>query len=389
MPKIRILVVDDAAVFRRAVAEELSNDPALEVVGTAANGRIALAKMPQVCPDIVILDVEMPEMDGLTTLKELRKTYPRLPVIMFSALTERGAEATLDALALGATDYFTKPVNEGGLDASLRVVREQLVPEIKALCASTLARGMESDTKRQESGLRDQASPINKREAADSQWLRPSLDGRPSPVHILAIGTSTGGPNALAEVFRRLPGDFPVPIVIVQHMPPMFTRLLAERMSAEFSIRVQEGSSGTVLQPGHVWIAPGDYHMTVVRDGVKARLMLHQDPPENSCRPAADVLLRSVAKSFGSNSLAVILTGMGQDGLRGCEAIRQAGGHILAQDEATSVVWGMPGYVTRAGLADRVLPLSLIGDEIMRRVTGSGVRSEESRGQGSGVRSQG
>jgi len=387
MPKIRILMVDDAAVFRRAVAEELSNDPDLEVVGTAANGRIALAKMPQVCPDIVILDVEMPEMDGLTTLKELRKTYPRLPIIMFSALTERGAEATLDALALGATDYFTKPVNEGGLDASLKIVREQLVPEIKALCASALARGIESGAKRQEPGPATQASPL-KQEVADRPWLRPSLDGRPSPVRILAIGTSTGGPNALAEVFRRLPGDFPVPIVIVQHMPPMFTRLLAERMSTEFPIRAQEGSPGTILEPGHAWIAPGDYHMIVVRDGAKARLMLHQDPPENSCRPAADVLLRSVAKSFGSNSLTVILTGMGQDGLRGCEAIRQAGGQILAQDEATSVVWGMPGYVARAGLADRVLPLSLIGDEIVRRVAGSSIRSEESRGQGSGARGQ-
>jgi two-component system chemotaxis response regulator CheB len=360
MPKIRILVVDDAAAFRRAVTMELGNDPSLEVVGTAANGRIALAKMPQVCPDIVILDVEMPEMDGLTTLKELRKTYPRLPVIMFSALTERGAEATLDALALGATDYFTKPASEGGLDASLTVIREQLIPEIKALCARALA------------GRHEQGKGARKPGGPTDGFLQREI---PSPssaatsqVEILAIGTSTGGPNALQEVFRRLPADFPVPIVIVQHMPPMFTRLLAERLSAQFPIPVQEGSSGTVLQPGHAWIAPGDYHMIVVRDGGKVRLELHQDPPENSCRPAADVLLRSVAKSFAANSLAVILTGMGQDGLRGCEAIREAGGQILAQDEASSVVWGMPGYVARAGLADRVLPLSLMADEIVRRV---------------------
>lgn len=357
MPKIRILVVDDAAVFRRAVADELSNDPALDVVGTAANGRIALAKMPQVSPDIVILDVEMPEMDGLATLKELRKTYPRLPVIMFSALTERGAEATLDALALGATDYFTKPTNEGGLDASLKVIREELIPEIKALCHRQV--NERTDAK----GIPNSILP-------SSIVSHPALTSHapPGQVQILAIATSTGGPNALAEVFRGLPADFPVPIVIVQHMPPMFTRLLAERMSAEFPIRVQEGSSGTVLQPGHAWIAPGDHHMIVVRDGTKVRLMLHQDPPENSCRPAADVLLRSVAKTFAANSLAVILTGMGQDGLRGCEAIQEAGGQILAQDEATSVVWGMPGYVARAGLADRVLPLSLIADEIVRRV---------------------
>jgi two-component system chemotaxis response regulator CheB len=282
---------------------------------------------------------------------------------MFSALTERGAEATLDALALGATDYFTKPASEGGLDASLKVIREQLIPEIKALCANAIADG-------QRQGVRNQGA--SKPEGVTDGFLRRE---RPSPssattgqVEILAIGTSTGGPNALVEIFRRLPASFPVPIVIVQHMPPMFTRLLAERMSAQFPIHVQEGSSGAVLQPGHAWIAPGDYHMIVVRNGDKVRLELHQDPPENSCRPAADVLLRSVAKSFGANSLTVILTGMGQDGLRGCQVVREAGGQILAQDEATSVVWGMPGYVTRAGLADRVLPLSLIADEIVRRV---------------------
>jgi two-component system chemotaxis response regulator CheB len=375
-------VVDDAAAFRRAVAEELSNDPALEVVGTAANGRMALAKMSQVSPDIVILDVEMPEMDGLAALKEIRKTYPRLPVVMFSALTERGAEATLDALALGATDYFTKPMNEGGMDASLKVIREQLIPEIKALCRSQGSGVRDQDgvgqgARNEEYGTRGRGSGVR-----SLSFLPSPLPACPSPgsIEVLAIGTSTGGPNALTEVFRGLPADFPVPIVIVQHMPPMFTRLLAERMSAECPIRVQEGSSGTVLQPGQAWIAPGDYHMMVVRDGAKVRLILHQEPPENSCRPAADVLLRSVAKVYGSNSLTVILTGMGQDGLRGCQVIREAGGQILAQDEASSVVWGMPGYVARAGLADRILPLSLMADEIVRRVKEKGVR-----GQGSGV----
>jgi two-component system, chemotaxis family, protein-glutamate methylesterase/glutaminase len=348
MPKIRVLVVDDAVVFRRLVSDELSKDPALEVVGTAANGRIALAKMPQVNPDVVILDVEMPEMDGLATLKELRKVYPRLPVIMFSALTERGAEATLDALALGATDYFAKPANTGGLDDSLEVVREQLIPAIKALCGR----------EREGVGRKD----LDTRSPPSAP--RPS----PGPVQVLAVGTSTGGPNALAEVFGRLPGNFPVPVLIVQHMPPIFTRLLAERLSAQFPIRFQEATSGSVLEPGHAWVAPCDRHMIVARDARQVRVLLHQDPPVNSCRPAVDVLLCSVAKTFGRHSLAVILTGMGQDGLRGCEAIREAGGQVLVQDEVSSVVWGMPGYVARAGLADRVLPLSLIGDEIMRRV---------------------
>src|SRR5262249_7229968 len=223
MPKIRVLVVDDAVVFRRLVSDELSKDSDLDVVGTAANGRIALAKMSQVNPDVVILDVEMPEMDGLATLKELRKAYPHLPIIMFSALTERGAEATLDALALGATDYFAKPASTRGLDESLAVIREQLIPEIKALC-----RPPKEDVGRK--GLESGPRPCTARPA-------------PGPVQVLAVGTSTGGPNALAELFRGLPGDFPVPILIVQHMPPIFTRLLAERLSAQFPIRFHETTS--------------------------------------------------------------------------------------------------------------------------------------------------
>ena len=357
MPKIRVLVVDDAVVFRRLLANELGSDPTLEVVGTAANGRIALARMTQLSPDLVILDVEMPEMDGLATLKELRKSYPSLPIIMFSALTERGAEATLDALALGATDYFTKPASADGVDTSLRIIREQLIPKVKALCT------------RDTSGARTRAASLPGRPLAGGAPSSPKASRpAPRPVHILAIGTSTGGPNALVEVLRPLPADLPVPIVIVQHMPPMFTRLLAERLSAECAIPVQEASSGTILEAGKAWIAPGNYHMLVVRDGTRMRLQLHQETPENSCRPAVDVLLRSLAQCYGPNSLSVILTGMGQDGLRGCELVHAAGGQILVQDEGTSVVWGMPGCVARAGLADRVLPLSLIANEILRRV---------------------
>jgi two-component system chemotaxis response regulator CheB len=349
MAKIRILVVDDSVVFRRLVSDELSRDPELEVAGTAANGRIALAKLGQLSPDLVILDITMPEMDGLEALKELRKTYPRLPVIMFSTLTERGAEATLDALALGASDYFTKPTDVGGLDNALRIIREQMVPMIKALCAP----------------LRQ---PTTRAATASGGPIAGKVPIVTGTIRVLAIGASTGGPNALSEIFAKLPADFPVPIVMVQHMPPMFTRLLAERLSAQSPIHVQEASSGCLLKPGDAWVAPGDHHMIVVRDGLQYRLLVHQDPPENSCRPAVDVLLRSVAQSFGADSLTVILTGMGQDGLRGCEALRAAGGQVLAQDEATSVVWGMPGYVAGAGLADRVLPLPMIAPEIVQRV---------------------
>jgi two-component system chemotaxis response regulator CheB len=349
MPKIRILVVDDSVVFRRLLSDELSRDPELEVAGTAANGRIALAKLGQLSPDLVILDIAMPEMDGLETLKELRKTYARLPVIMFSSLTERGAEATLDALALGATDYFTKPADTGSLEGSLGVIREQMIPMIKVLCA-----------------------PMRQRPAADRAGAGGLVAGKApigtGTVRVMAIGASTGGPNALSQIFTKLPADFPVPILIVQHMPPMFTRLLAERLSAQSPLRVQEATTGSLIKPGDAWIAPGDYHMIVARDGLNHRLLVHQDPPENSCRPSVDVLLRSVAQTFGADSLTVILTGMGQDGLRGCEAIRAAGGRVLAQDEATSVVWGMPGYVSASGLADRVLPLAMITPEIIQRV---------------------
>jgi two-component system, chemotaxis family, protein-glutamate methylesterase/glutaminase len=349
MPKIRILVVDDSVVFRRLVSDELSRDPELEVVGTAANGRIALAKLGQLTPDLVILDITMPEMDGLQALKELRKTYPRLPVIMFSSLTERGAKETFEALALGASDYFTKPSDVGGLDGSMRVLREELIPEIKALCAP----------------LRPKPAQIGGSSVGLAGGKPPAGTGT---VRVVAIGVSTGGPNALAEIFAHLPAEFPVPILIVQHMPPMFTRLLAERLSAQSPIRVQEASSGAVLKAGEAWVAPGDHHMIVTRDGLQYRLLTHQDPPENCCRPSVDVLLRSVAQSYGADSLTVILTGMGQDGLRGCESLRAAGGQVLAQDEATSIVWGMPGYVAQAGLAERVLPLPMIAGEIVRRV---------------------
>jgi two-component system chemotaxis response regulator CheB len=343
--KIRILIVDDSVVVRRTLSDELSRDPSLEVIGTAANGKIALARMGQVNPDLVILDVEMPEMDGLATLRELRKIYPKLPVIMFSSHTVFGAAITVEALMLGASDYFAKPSNTGGLEASLQLIRNELIPSIKALCP---------------------LSPVT----PSIRKITPRV-GMNAKIEIVVIGTSTGGPNALAELFKRFPSTFPVPILIVQHMPATFTKLLAERISANSAINVREASTGDRLMPGHCWIAPGNHHLAVERVGSEFRLLTNQDPPENSCRPAADVLFRSVASQFGPSTLGVVMTGMGQDGLRGCEAIREAGGQILVQDEESSVVWGMPGAVARAGLADRVLPLTGLGDEIIRRVTGS------------------
>lgn len=353
MPKIRVLVVDDSVVVRRMVSDVLAADAGLEVAGTAANGKIALAKISQVNPDIIILDVEMPEMDGIAALVAIRKISRFLPVIMYSTLTQRGAEATLEALAKGATDYVTKPSNVGSVAQGLECIRTQLIPKIKAIC----------------SGASGVSNLVPSATSAGSALARPRDARRPQErVDIVAIGVSTGGPNALAVLVPSLPSDLPVPVVIVQHMPPVFTRLLAERLSAKSQLRVEEGYSGAVLRPGGVWIAPGDYHMTVANEADGRGLQIRQGPPENSCRPAVDVLFRSVAEVYNAHALAVEMTGMGQDGLRGCEQIRERGGQVLAQDQASSVVWGMPGFVANAGLADRILPLNQLGVEIVRRL---------------------
>jgi two-component system chemotaxis response regulator CheB len=350
VPKIRVLVVDDAVVFRRMLTNELSADPDIEVVATAVNGRAALEKLVQSPADLVVLDVEMPEMDGLATLAAIRKTHPRLPVIMFSALTERGAAATIDALAAGANDYFAKP-SAANLDQSLAVIRDQLTPKIKALAGTSS----------------HQTAPVSTDKIARSSTDSPATKRR-GPIQLVVIGASTGGPNALTTVFEGLPGDLQVPILLVQHMPPMFTRFLAERLTSRSAVPVAEAEHGTVLEAGRAWIAPGDYHLTLTGSGNRRQLALNQDPPEHSCRPSVDVLFRSASRVCGTNTLAVVLTGMGRDGLSGCELIREAGGLIVAQDEPTSVVWGMPGHVVRAGLADCVLPIDSIADEIVARV---------------------
>jgi two-component system chemotaxis response regulator CheB len=355
MRKIRVLIADDAVVVRRMLGDILASDPALEVAGAAANGRIALAKIPQVNPDVVILDVEMPEMDGLETLKVLRQTYPFLPVIMFSTLTQRGATATLDALSLGANDYVTKPANVGSAHQAIEQIRAELIPKIKMFCAKA-------------AGLDFALVARPTRLAASSSKTLAAPVRRPGKVDIVAIGVSTGGPNALAELVPEFPADFSVPIVIVQHMPPVFTKLLAERLEAKSHIKVDEGAPGQAVEAGHAFIAPGNYHMTVQREEGSVRIQTNQEPPENSCRPAADVLFRSVAETYGVGALGVVMTGMGQDGLRGSERIREAGGEVFVQDEPTSVVWGMPGFVANAGLADKILPLQQLGSEIIRKV---------------------
>lgn len=351
MLPVRVLVVDDSVVVRKLLSEALASSPEVQVAGTASNGAIALAKIPQLNPDVITLDIEMPGLNGIETLTEIRKLYSKLPVIMFSTLTEQGAAITLEALSRGASDYMTKPSNTSSLASAMEQLRGDLMAKIIAL-------GRRSITP----STAPFASPAR----------RLSVDRR---IEILAIGTSTGGPNALAEVIPRLPKDFPIPTVIVQHMPPLFTRLLADRMNSQSKLRVREAEAGKPVEAGQVWIARGDYHMTVSRKGAGAVLNLNQDPPENSCRPAVDVLFRSVAHAYGANVLAVVMTGMGSDGARGAAHIREAGGEILVQDEASSVVWGMPGAVVSSQLADKICPLSEISQEIVRRVHASRKRS--------------
>jgi two-component system, chemotaxis family, protein-glutamate methylesterase/glutaminase len=343
----RILIVDDSAVIRKVLTSLLSSDPEIFVAGTAGNGFQALARIPETKPDLVTLDIEMPGMNGLETLVEIRKLYPKLPVIMFSTLTERGATATLDALARGASDYVTKPSHSESSNTSRERVREELIRKIKALCL-----------------VRTPQLPPQVRPTPTSASARPQ-----ARIDVVAIGTSTGGPNALTMLISQLPADFPVPVVIVQHMPALFTRLLAERLNTLSRLEVREGKEGEKLRRGQVWIAPGDHHMTVVRKGTECVLGLNRDPQENSCRPAVDVLFRSVAQSYGANVLAVVLTGMGADGTRGSSNIREAGGEVIVQDEASSVVWGMPGNVVAASLADCVYPLGGIAPEVVRRVS--------------------
>jgi two-component system chemotaxis response regulator CheB len=349
------------------LSEMLSRDPAIESVSTASNGKIALARIPQVNPDAIILDVEMPEMDGLQTIAALRRFNKTLPVIMFSTVTARGASATLDAMALGANDYVTKPSSRSGTVGQLGLVYQDLIDKIKAHCRFDLnpANGKLSDSAPspgRASGII--APPPITLPGLHLPILKPTIS---EPVEAIAIGVSTGGPNALAALLPSFPSDLAVPVFIVQHMPRLFTKLLAERLSSKAQIPVDEACPGDVVAAGRAWLAPGDYHMVVKRIGTKVIIQTNHNSPENSCRPAVDPLFRSVAETYGSRALGVIMTGMGQDGLRGCEAIRARGGQVLVQDEASSVVWGMPGFVARAGLAEKVVPLSELGGEILRR----------------------
>ena len=326
--------------------------------------------MADLMPDAVTLDIEMPIMDGIACLRELRKKYPRLPVVMFSTLTERGASATLDALAAGASDYVTKPANVGSVTESRQNISEQLIPKLKAL---TGARRLVVRSTPLPPALPIPAAARAANGSVASTGAGAGAAGgagsrRTAAFSVLAIGSSTGGPDALATLLSALPADLPVPIVVVQHMPPLFTRMLAQRLDSNSPLSITEAAEGDVIERGRVLIAPGGRHLEVKTKGATVVAHLTDAPPENFCRPAVDVLFRSVATVYRNRTLGVVLTGMGRDGAQGATTIRNAGGEMFAQDEATSVVWGMPGAVVTAGQADRVLPLDQIAGQIVAAV---------------------
>jgi two-component system chemotaxis response regulator CheB len=378
MPPVKALVVDDSPVVRRLVSDVLSSDREIEVVGTAGNGKIALEMIEKLQPDVVTLDVEMPVMDGLTALTHIRRTHRRLPVIMLSTLTMRGAAATLDALARGATDYIAKPSNMNSPHEALAYLRTELVPKVKVLGRPRPTFGASSADGIAIRGATGSKPTVSSSSAASTsaapKAAAPAIVIRPrvapaSRIDVITIGTSTGGPNALETVIGALPGDLPVPVLVVQHMPPMFTRMLAERLDTKTRLTVVEAEAGMTPQPGWVYIAPGDNHLVVVRDGEgNPVLRLNQDAPENSCRPAVDVLFRSVAACYRERTLAVVMTGMGHDGLAGARSLITHGVEVLVQDEATSVVWGMPGAIAQAGLASELLPLERIAAAVEERL---------------------
>jgi two-component system chemotaxis response regulator CheB len=347
-----VLIVDDSAPIRILLHEALSSDPGVTVVGTAANGELALLAVRTQRPDVIILDLEMPVMDGMEFLAEVRRTAPRLPVLVFSSFSSHGAEITLKALWAGASDYVTKPRAQG-IEQAREAVAAALLPRIHAIAGRERERA---------SRARMKAAPVAARAESDRAAARPRQRAR-----AVFVAASTGGPRALAAMLRALPADLPVPVVIVQHMPAMFTGYLAHGLASQCALKVSEAWPGARLEPGQVWIAPGDRHLTVRLSARGLEAQVLQGPHENGCRPSADPLFRSAAETFGHTALAIVLTGMGQDGMLGARAVHDAGGTVIVQDEASSVIWGMPGSVARAGLADRVLPLEGIAPEIVAR----------------------
>jgi len=380
---LRILAADDSAVMRNimrslfaAHAEDaLSELPRMELCGVARDGVECLEAVRGLRPDVLVLDLEMPRLNGLEVLERLRQEWPELPVIMCSSYTEHGARSTLEALARGASDYVMKPSAQCNLAEALQSLSQQLLSKIAALVNGANRGELEAGRDGQSEKIQ-RIRPIARQERSGA------------PIEVIVVGLSTGGPSALEQMLPKLPPEFPVPILIVQHMPKLFTGALAERLDRCCALRVEEAYDGAVIRPGRIWLAPGDAHMEVAQRGTalgegdtdsarRGRVRLHQREPLNHCRPSVDHLFHSAARMYGAGALALMMTGMGADGLEGARAIHERGGVVLAQDEATSAVWGMPGRVTEAGIADATLPLWALAGELEQRArTGRVGRAE-------------
>jgi two-component system, chemotaxis family, protein-glutamate methylesterase/glutaminase len=335
---VKVMIVDDSAFMRFAIAQQLNEYPGIVVVGTASNGREALTLIPKLQPDVITLDVEMPHMDGLTTLRHIMTDFPR-PVIMFSSLTKEGAAETVQALMLGAVDFIPKPANRTDIREVMKDMTSKIMHAARAKVKYVPLR------------------PVVSLRSAYENNSGKGLSTYHKTTPIVLIGASTGGPGALSEVIPLLPEDFPCPVLIVQHMPAGFTHSLSERLNSISQLNVKEAEPGDALLVGQVLLAPGGFHMTIDEN---ERIALNQKPTVHGVRPAVDVTLLSLVQRYGNNIIAVIMTGMGSDGTHGASLLHSEGGYVIAEDESTCVVWGMPRSVVEAGAADAVHPRTQI-----------------------------
>jgi len=379
----RVLIVDDTITYRTIVRNVLSNMPGIEVVGVAANGKIAMDKIESLKPDVLTLDLEMPVMDGLAVLEQLKQTGSHVGAIVLSSTSMYGANATMKALRLGAFDFVAKPSGKTA-EENIQSLRQELCPKIEAFVRTHQVQAILSghhttptangSALRQESGSKN--SPASSSEGAkgvaDTATSSPPI-ANTGQIEVVAIGISTGGPQSLNQVLPQLPANLPVPVLIVQHMPPLFTKSLADDLNKRCALHVAEATDGEVVEPGHILIAPGGKQMKVVLQNGQAILRITDDPPENNCRPSVDYLFRSVAEAYGPNALGIVMTGMGNDGTAGGKVLKQAGAQILAQDEATSVVFGMPRMIIQENIVDAIIPLDRIAMEIARITRKRGV----------------
>lgn len=351
---IRVLVVDDSGFFRRRVTEMLDSDPRLEVVGTAANGVEAVEQVAELRPDVVTMDIEMPIMDGITAVRRIMASR-RTPILMFSSLTTDGAQATLDALDAGAVDYLPKKFEDISRDRD--EARRQLCEKVHAIGARGHARAPALEPPKT---------------AAPRPSLRPAAAPPPAirrgQYKLVAIGTSTGGPVALQEVLTKLPAAFPLPLVLIQHMPGSFTPAFAKRLDQQCAISVREAQDGDRLEPGVALLAPGGKQMVVERRGASQTIRILEPEPGQNYKPSVDLAFSSLARTIPGKVLAIVLTGMGADGREGARLLKQGGSSVWAQDEASSVVYGMPAAVAEAGLTDQILPLAEIGPNLAQRI---------------------